>query len=309
MFFGLLFSLLTGTVWIFTGIFFHTVAKRGLSIFNICIMTNLSALLLAPVLLTKTGDLLEGLLPPPGAGYVFFVLAAGFLNMSGSLFLQRAMACGKSGTAWALGQSALIVPFLSLSLIFGETPGFWKSLGISCVIAGMLLLTRGSGKTGKKSASPETEGKSGIPLAIAAFFLLGAAQSMTASTGHLSYADPGNLRPLLTLGGSFTALLFGKILLRDSGFSMTRFSWLLAFLMSLANLLALFPPFLAIDALAKADSGVLFFPAAVGSCIAGYTLYSILVLKEKSNKLLLLGIAAILSGIFCFVLPAMGKAF
>ncbi len=309
MFFGLLFSLLTGTVWIFTGIFFHTVAKRGLSIFNICIVTNFCAFLLAPLLLTKTGSFFKGSLPLPGFGYVLFVLGAGFLNMSGSLFLQRAMACGKSGTAWALGQSALIVPFLSLSLIFGETPGLWKSLGIFCVIMGMLLLGRRTPEEKAHPGSPPPEkAENGIPLALAAFCLLGIAQSMTAATGHLSYTDPGNLRPLLTLGGSFTALLSGKILLRDKGFSMSRLSWLLAFLMSFSNLLALSLQFLAIDALAGCGAGALFFPAAVGSCIAGYSLYSVLFLKEKNCRILLCGTGVILSGIFCFILSAAEKS-
>jgi hypothetical protein len=58
-----------------------------------------------------------------GEGRFPMMLAAGMINAWGVLTLQRAMRRGHHGVTWAIGQSAMVVPFLVGVLVFGDALG------------------------------------------------------------------------------------------------------------------------------------------------------------------------------------------
>ena len=58
--------------------------------------------------------------------------------------------------------------------------------------------------------------------------------------------------------------------------------------------------FFALDRLKACGMNGIFFPVAVGLCIAGYSAWSVLFFKEKASGLFIGGVAVILGGIACF---------
>ncbi len=87
---GIICALLTGVVWCFVGIFYSHIGRRKLNIYDISVLVNLAALLLMSILAgakIQHSDI-EWSLDWRSAA---FVSAAGGVNFTGSLILQRAL--------------------------------------------------------------------------------------------------------------------------------------------------------------------------------------------------------------------------
>ena len=293
---GILLTLLIGVLWSFVGVYYKFIARWNLSVFNISLVANVfSIVVLAALQLRGLAGKPVALEPPPLL-YALFIIVAGALNSGGSLMLQRSMLYGRSGITWAIGQSAMIVPFVALALFFGERWIPVKVAGTVLVLAGMGIL--GAGRNDGEAPRPGY----GLLLALEAFLVLGVAQSMTASTSYLSYRDELELRPVLLAIGGLIGALAGKVLLRDRGFRMERRALAVVILMSLQGLLVLLVQFKALDLLGAHGLGGIFFPVAIGTCIAGYSVWSIVLFKEKATLPVIAGTAVILVGILMYCL-------
>lgn len=298
---GILLALLTGALWSLVGVFYNMIAKWKLSVFNISIVTSCISMAVFLTCVTKTGALLSGEIAAPGWNFTVFVVLAGFINMAGSLFLQRSMVHGKSAVTWAIGQSALVIPFVAMTLIYSESWSWTKIGGTAAVLVGMAVLGCRPGKSGAEAPNP----KRGIAYALIAFAVLGIAQSMTAATGHFAYHDAGNVRAPLMTAGSFLAILCGKACLRDRGFRIDRKALLLIVLIALEGVVAMWLSFLAIDVLSEIKMGGIMYPVAVGMCIAGYSVFSMTFFHEKPNRFAVGGTLAILIGILIYCAAAL----
>ena len=304
---GFLLTLAVGFLWSFVGLFFKAMEKWKLSVCNISLVTNVFTGVIILCFVTDSVSFIRGTLELPDLFYILFMTAAGFINMSGSLILQRSMLYGKSSSVWAIGQSALMIPFISITLIYSESWTFWKISGTLAVLCGMFFLSRRGGKDDAPSvvstdAAKVKEGilPRGILLALYAFLVLGIAQSMTAATSHFSYIDKGSIRQALMVAGSFCALLAGKIFLRDRGFSMNRKALMLIIFMAVENSMAFYLQFKALDELKSCGMSGLFYPVAVGTCIGCYSLWSYIFLREKWSIFTLGGTLSILTGIVLY---------
>ncbi len=290
---GVLLALATGLLWSLVGVFYNAIAKWRLSIFDISIVTNAIAIAVLLGGVTDVRQLVAGTIPAPDRWYILFVAAAGGVNMAGSLILQCSMVYGRSGVTWAIGQSALVVPFVALTVLYSEA---WTVSGIAgtlAVLSGMALLSM---KPAPRTPRTPNPGKD-VRYALLAFALLGCAQTMTAATGHFAYRDPGALRAVLMCAGGFPALLAGKLGSDGRGFVLNRRAWLLIVLIALENVAALYLSFRAIDLLAAAGKSAAFFPLAVGMCIAGYEVAAAVIFRERAGLYVVSGTAAILAGI------------
>ena len=198
---------------------------------------------------------------------------------------------------WALGQSALIIPFIMISLIFGEEMSMVKIVGTVLIVAGMFAVSR------KKNDSDNTRYPNpawGIGLALIAFCVLGIAQTMTSTCGRLGFDDRFGLRPVYYTIGCFMVIWFGKAIKGEFKINLNKEMLIVASLMSLNTLLSLYLQFKGIDALSSAEQGGLFFPIALGCCIGGFAIYSRLFLRERLHWVNALGLIVILCGVGCY---------
>ncbi|MBO5761411.1 MAG: hypothetical protein J6S53_07705 [Lentisphaeria bacterium] len=296
---GFLLTILTGVLWSFTGVYYKSMAKWNLSLYNIMMFMGGLSFLMTLLIFTKTEDLLSGKLPLPSAGYTLFIFAASLTNIAGSFILQRSMIYGKSGVTWAVGQSAFILPFIAVTLIFSEPWNILKGLGTLSVLAGMIFF---SVKTSPEAKTEALQTKKGIKLAFLAFFVLGTAQSMTSASSFFAYEDPAMLRPAIACFSTFLAACAGKFFTGERGLHLNRKALLLIFFLSLQTVIATAIQFLALDKLKKYGMNGTFFPVAIGLCIAGYSLWSIVLFKEKAGRYFICGLFLILAGLFCYLL-------
>lgn len=298
---GLIFTLLIGIFWSLVGVYYRAIAKWKLSFFDISLVTGVSSMIFLLACITDTGALLHGEITAPSCFFILFVLAGGAVNMLGGLFLQRSMVWGKSSVTWAIGQSALIIPFTAITLIFHEPWSILKISGTIAVVAGMLLLSMRPGGTAE---APRP--RYGVLLALTAFCLLGIGQTILSAQSFSGYDDAAGIRAPLQVAGSFLAVLTAKFAMHDRGFKLNRKVLLLLLLMTLQGVLTTVLQFYALDALKECGMNGVFFPVAVGTCIAGYSVWSVAIYKEHLSLPVIAGTLTILAGIAAYCLTAAG---
>jgi|GEM_PF-1117086 len=294
---AILLTLTVGILWSLVGLFYKMIAQYRLSVFNISCVTNLVSLAVMSFLLCRE---VSGLpeIPVPPVWFLLFLLFAGFINCAGSLMLQRSMVYGRSGVTWAIGQSSLVVPFVAITLIFSEAWSPFRLTGTVFVLGGMATL--GLRKESGSETAPRPQ--YGIALALIAFAVLGAAQSMMSASSYLPYADSVGMRPVLLAAGGIPAILSGKWLLHDRGWAFSRRALLIVLLLSLENVAALYLQFRALDRLKACGMNSIFFPIAVGTSIAVYSIWAVVLFREKLDRRTAGGILLILAGIALYCL-------
>ena len=294
---GLLLTIGIGLLWSFVGVYYKLMANWKLNPYNVSIITGVIGIGLQLIFVTKTGKFIAGEVEFPTWGYALFVLLAGFTNSWGSYILQRSMLYGKSGVTWAIGQCALIVPFFAITIIFSEPWDLLKLAGTGAIVTGMAIIAV---RNSRKNQTDAPRPRYGIQLALAAFTVLGIAQTMTSSTSFFTYTDPGVCRPLIAGIGALMATFACKIYLKDKGFFFPKKLFFIVFLLAMQSVLVQAMQFFALDRLKACGMNGIFFPVAVGLCIAGYSAWSVLFFKEKASGLFIGGVAVILGGIACF---------
>ncbi len=299
MIIGLTLTLIIGFFWSLIGVYYKAIAKWKLSFFDISLVNGSFSMLILLCFVSKPLALASGEIPPPSWSFVLFLLIGSGINTLGSLFLQRSMVWGKSSVTWAIGQSALIIPFLAITLIFSEPWSIPKIFGTASVIGGMIVLSM---RPGGQDEAPRPQ--YGVLLALIAFTVLGIGQSMLSAQSYWGYDDAGDIRGPIQLAGSFLVVLTAKFVMRDFGFSFNKKALLIIGLMILQGVLTTFLQFRAMDHLKACGMNGVFFPVAVGTCIAGYSIWSMLFFKEKLNIPIVAGTLTILAGILVYCLAA-----
>jgi drug/metabolite transporter (DMT)-like permease len=297
---GLLMLLATGLGWTITGVMLSYTARTGIQAVTLLAPQMLLSLLLASVALPDYSVLAAG-----QAGRLWplalLLIGAGIVNAAGILLLQAAMRAGHHGMAWAIGQSALVLPFLVGIVCFGEPLSAGRLLGVAGIIASLLAfgLVR-EGPPVLVTAVPEHASRRGFLLALAALLTLGSAQALMTLPSHLpALVDTAQLRvPLLYLGHCVVYLGWWG---RRPELPHRRILGLAAFC-SVVAIISTRLLFLGIDRLAQVQMASVGFPVAVGCCIVGFSLYSAWGLREPFTRRHALGLAAGLFGLLCIVL-------
>ncbi len=297
---GILLAILIGFFWSLVGIYYKLVGKWNLNIFDQGIIGLCFSIPLTLIFFMKTPELCSGAIPLPGPSYWLYMIGAALLNSLGGVLLQKSMYYGKSGVTWAIAQSALIVPFVGITLIFGEPWNLIKVGGTVAVVLGMAALSFKPSSPDEKIPRPML----GLLLAIVAFFVIGLAQGMTSASSFLDYDDKGNFRAFLTVIGGIFVSFGGKLATRDFKINVTLRGVLLVAWLSSQTAMVYFLQFIVMDKLASVGMNGIFYPLACGTCIAGYSIYSVTIFKEKINAFVLIGTALIIGGIFtyCFAI-------
>lgn len=295
MFHGILFAVLTGISWIWIGVVVSYASRHRLSLpvlqlFQTLIGITVSLLLLSGAALVQTSG--PELSAQTRAITAICLFGNGFLNYFMFLAMGAAMKRGPNGIIWSMVQSGLLFPFLMGILFFHVAPTGPRIGGIALITASLLLF--GIGKQKRKPEESEThrQEKSWFLYALLAMVLCGINQCCGNLPSYLSGGEQiGSVeRTFFAQTGTLGAWLTGSLAsgtfrgMKSAAGGEVRKLLLLALSLNAVGLTASYLLFYrALDFLAKADAGSLGYPLVVSSCIAGFFLYSALILHEKSS--------------------------
>lgn len=299
MLLGFILTILVGLFWAFVGVYFKLLEKWNSDYVKFTLFTDLFSLIIYLVFFTHTKAILSGNVELPGWGYLLFVLIAGVFRYFSGRIHQYSMKYGNSGILWAIGQSYLILPFFAMILLYKEPYSLVNILGNLVLLAGIFILAIKPGEVSREAPRPML----GVALAFLAFLAYGIFSIMVSATSHFSYQDIGQIRSPLLLLGSLLSIFSTQIYCKNWNFTLEKRAWLLMICQSIFSAITLFLQLKALDTLKAVSLSNFFFPIAVGTCIGGYAIISVVLFKEKPPRTYKLGILLIIIGIisYCFV--------
>jgi multidrug transporter EmrE-like cation transporter len=288
---GIIFILITGLLWAAIGVAYSVMAQRRLGFFAVMgpsftVTAALSWLVLPDHRLLSIGAV-------DRLGMLVAVMAgAGAVTVSAMACMQAGMRRGHHGACWAVGQSALIAPYLCGVVLFGEPLVWQRTLGVILILGSLVAF-------GRAREASETSGTQGngkwFSWAICALLLLSLAQSLTTLPSHWErWTDAAHLRVPLFFTGLAAAYMTAAFVVGEKP---GKAEWCVAASLVVVGLPSHFCLYKAMDCLKPLQMVGTVYPLAVGTCILGFALYSLLVLKEKTTTFHILGLAVGLAGI------------
>ena len=289
---GFLLVIIAGVCWIGVGVSVSKCSERGWNYDIIQGLSYLGATLLCALIFA-------GSAPRSGGGPVFgwgFWLSflAGITNFYTYVFTSKAMRLGPNGLVWGIMQAGMIGSFLMGMIFFGEKAAPLRIIGLVLILGGIMIMGV------SKDSKTQKKGKNWLLPALAAFLLVMLTHSCNALPSYLPASETDSI--VRTMGlyfGGFTGFalttLPGMIRRRDFG---GKGEWINAVILMVLNTSAsLFFFFRGLNLLAENGCGGLGYPIATGVCVVGFSLYSLLFLKEKIARLSLAGLTAVCLGI------------
>ena len=289
---GFLLVIIAGVCWIGVGISVSKCSERGWNYDIIQGLSYLGATMLCALILA-------GSAPRSGGGPVFgwgFWLSflAGITNFYTYVFTSKAMKRGPNGLVWGIMQAGMIGSFLMGMIFFGEKAAPLRIIGLVLILGGIMLMGM------SKDSKPREKGENWLLPALAAFLLVMLTHSCNALPSYLSASETDSI--VRTMGlyfGGFIGFalttLPGMIRRRNFG---GKAEWINAVILTILNTSAsLFFFFRGLNLLAENGCGGLGYPIATGVCVVGFSLYSLLFLKEKIARMSLAGLIAVCFGI------------
>jgi len=288
-------GVLTGLIFTFIGVVLKYLASAKLDAQKYFLLNYFFTCILGIIIFCKFDVVFSGEVMSPVKLVIVFGLSGAFSYL-GLLFMQKAMTYGHSGVVWAIGQSALIVPFMVGVFVFNQASTLVQYLGVLSILLGVFIPSM----AGRKNSVYGHTGSSHIWffLSIASLLSCGAAQTFANVPSYwVDWNDNAQLR--LSLGALSSMIVCLSVLLikRQKIFPIARKLVVMAFCMACIQLVGLKMLFYTLDRLSSYNMGAIGYPIVVGSCIAGFSLYSMLVIREKVLWQNWVGLIATISGI------------
>ena len=294
---GLLMVAVAGLLWVGVGVAVSRCSARGWRYDIAQGLSCLGAVLICGAILA-VNRLRAGTVEFSRFGFLISCFA-GVANFYTNILVAQAMRRGPNGLVWGIVESALIGPFLMSVIFFGEQPGVIQVAGLLLILCGVLAM--GIAKDEKASIRSQRASKSWVAFAFGALLLAMTTQSFNTLPSY--FPEMGsNDAVVRTFGLYFGGLagfafttLPGMIRRRDFG---GRGEWTIAVtVMALNTSAGLFFFYRGMDLLVAAGRAGLGCPLAIGVCVIGFSLYSLLILKEKFPRASLAGLGAACLGI------------
>lgn len=292
---GILFALITGLVFMLIGIV-YSYAGTKINILNVLLLNNLSYAIIFFTVAIPGGFSADMCLP------ILIMMLAGVFNILAMLSLQKAMAIGKSGVAWAIAQSAFVGPYLGSLLFLGESPTISNVAGVMLILVGMTML----GIFSKKSIDSQHDSGQRkyhwLALAFLAFGLLVVTMYCVTASSYWNVKLSTPLRVASMTFGSVLLAVGVKTARRQYAIQFNRRTVTCVICLVFLGLASQSMIFVTVDALSKSGAAGIGYPVMNGTCIALYFLYSMLVIKEKNSIGGKLAVAVLVTGILllCF---------
>jgi multidrug transporter EmrE-like cation transporter len=267
----------TGLLWATVGIVLSRAARRGIAFAPFMAANFSMAASVAFLVYPRHQVWLSGDVACVGP-LVAAIIGGGLISALGVICTQRGMQLGHHGATWTISQSGLAIPFLAGLLIWSDHARVGNIVGAAAILSGLVLLgyTRDDGEAG----APR-HGIRWLLFALFAFLAIGTAQTcMGIPSRWAGWTDEARLRVPLFLIGS---LLGHTIVTGLQGHRVRKGYSREAVLLAVIGLVSQFLMFRTLDVFAEFHRVGLAHPIAVGTCIVGFGLYSILVLRERIN--------------------------
>lgn len=279
MFSGLLIAVGAGSVWTLSGVMNSCCAKFKLSITTYLLSNVLCSFVLSLIFRVVYRNLSAGDLKIIG-----ILFAAGMLNTGGALLLQHALSRGYHGIVFLISQSAIVFPFLAGLFLFDERPSAVRLIGCIGIFLGMAScsLPKLFEKNGNGRGSCLW-----LILSILSFLSFGLAQVLMTVPSWKTIPDPAHVRTAALYAGSTVMMCLYTVFARNVRLSFSKKLAVCGIAVSILNLVSMGLMFFALDILARYNLSAVGFPLAIASSMAGFTLYSILILKEKCGPFIL----------------------
>jgi len=307
MFNAMVLLTVTGIVWALIGVVYSGVVSKKINILNLSLLYTPILIFVNFFFFADLDKIFSAGFTPPALDFFGLIVVGGAINIVGMLLMQFGMKYGNNGFVFAIGQSALVLPFVIILAMYRETPDIAKVIGTVCVLIGVALIGFQSGseqKSDLKEGGNTPQNKKNylwLVFALLAFFTIGISQAMFSSTGYIE--DAYSLRPAFLALGAFLGSVLCKAYFPDEKFSVTKPMLLFSFFLILVGMASAKLSFAAIDAMGELKLASMTYPIATGICIVTFALYSIFVLKEKTHRMGLAGLAAIVLGVLLFCCP------
>ena len=221
-----------------------------------------------------------------------FMLPAGIFNACGALTLQRALRTGNHAAVFLISQSAMVFPFLSAVLFFGENLSAKSIGGVLLIFAGMLTSAVPELRLRERSAD-----RRWLIYALGAFVTLGISQTLMSLPSHWNHCgDSAHARTFLVYCGGSLLLLLSVIFPGEEKF---RFSKMLAVgggVTGIFNAISMALIFKALDILSSHNLAGLVFSCAIAASLVLFWIYAVLTIKEKRSLWQFCGILLTASG-------------
>ena len=227
--------------------------------------------------------------------------ATGALNCIMLILMALSMQKGPNGIIWAIIQSAMIFPFMTGMIFFGVEPKAVR-------IAGLLLILLSLALSGFGKENSSKKGKWKL-MAFAAFLITGVVQNLANLPSYFESAQKITpvYRALFLASGVLTTAVIRVIWQRNwNSFRenlKSKWLWIFTFALQFFGLIfAILFQYPGMDALARCGLGSVSYPLLVGSCLVGFSLYSMFILKEKNSLLQFASLGCCLAGIIMICL-------
>ena len=327
MIFALLLTLIIGIVWMFVGIIYSN-ATRDENEFDLFMITNLIFYALIafgmpflaefkaiqefipieympvkPLKMIPCGDLIR-------LSILMFPVA--FFSIAGFFLLAAAMRKGSHSVAWGIMQSAIVMPFLTGWLLFGDNVNLISIGGMVLIIISLVFMVKGKQLSGEEENINELakDHKAFLFWSFAAFLGTGLGQVGTLLPNKITLFCPESTPfnedvlawriPLISL---FWLILWCFVLIKDRcHFSLKQLkNGLLYAIVTFVGEALLF---VAIDMLSKDNLSGIVYPLAVGFCIVFFSLFCMLIKHERLHYFEKLGLGVLTIGLFVQAIAA-----
>lgn len=295
MFYGAILAVSAGLLSTVTGIVMSRLAKSGTGIIEYYLINAGATVAICAFAVLSRQDFSCGELLSQGWLFLY-VCGGGILSAFGTLIMQSAMRRGHNGIIWGICQSALIFPFLAGVIVFGQEASIVRFGGLALILGGMFipLLRAGRGTSCESGCT----GISWVPMSLTAFAVLGFSLILWSMPSYWSgWSDRLSLRPLFAYAGLSGGFILWALCGSLSSLRFRRRTVCVAVGMAFVNFLAFKAIFLALDVLSCYGAASIVYPVCIGTCIVAFSLYSFLILKERTAVLNWLGTAGIAGGI------------
>lgn len=289
---GILLSMALGATWALIGVVLTKVAKSNTSAITFymsgCwLAAGFSWLFLAdwPVLAVE--------IPARTAELSVWLGLSGILNSLGQLLLVNAMNSGHKGVSWAIVQTGMLIPLIASFIFWSERISLAGACGIALLLLAIILMSRGR-------RDSEAQPACGISakwlfFVFGALFLIGSSQAFQTVSSHwANWQDEGNLRVCFLATSGAIANTFWVALQRET---ITRKAIGYGAVWAVLAIFSYIILFHAIDILAREGMSGFVFPFSQATCMVGFALYSLLLLKERFSRSACYGLCCGVTGI------------